>query len=96
MLGSETSRCAWTGDSDILKLLSTNSELTPKYFRLLDCLQNGYQNRVEIQKNTRKSKELPARLAGRAAAGQPVGEFFTFPRVFPYSDPILVPILQTI
>ena len=42
-----------------------------RYFGLLNCLQNGYQNRVKIQKNTGKSKELPTRLAGRAAAGQP-------------------------
>ena len=44
------------------------------YFRLLNCLQNWYQNRLKIEKqNTWKSKELPTRLAGRAAAGQPGG-----------------------
>ena len=46
---------------------------TNPYFRLLNCFQNGYQNRVKIQKNTWTSKELPTRLARRRPPCQPGG-----------------------
>ena len=36
----------------------------------LNCFQNAYPTRVNIQKNKWKTKELPNRLAGRASAGQ--------------------------